>query len=54
MKNEIKVKKKWQNSLTGARQQETLEKIEGKRQKFVFESGSVEERENCFLKTLKQ
>ena len=47
MKNEIKPKKKGQNSLTGARRQKPLRKIEGKRQKFVFESGdsSVEERE---------
>ena len=47
MKNEIKPKKKGQNSLTGARRQKPLRQIEGKRQKFVFESGdsSVEERE---------
>ena len=55
MKKEIKPKKKGQNSLTSARRQKLLWKIEGKRQKFVFESRSVEEREreNSFLKLLK-
>ena len=54
MKNEIKPKKKGQNSLIGARRQKPLRKIEGKKN-FVFESGSVEEREreNSFLKLLK-
>ena len=44
MKNEIKPKKKGQNSLIGARRQKPFRKIEGKKN-FVFESGSVEERE---------
>ena len=54
MKNEIKPKKKGQNSLIGARRQKPLRKIEEKKN-FVFESGSVEEREreNSFLKLLK-
>ena len=53
MKNEIKTKKKVQNSLIGARRQKPLRKIEGKRQNIGW-GGSVKEREpKSFWKVLK-
>ena len=51
MKNEIKLKKKGQNSLTGTRRQNPWRKFEGKRQKITW-AGSVEGREPIsFLKS---
>ena len=54
MKNENKLKKEVQNSLTGARRQMPLRKIEGKRQENWIESGPVEEREKVPLKSFEQ
>ena len=51
MKNEIKLKKKGQNSLTGTRRQNSWRKFEGKRQKITW-AGSIEGREpKSFLKS---
>ena len=45
MKNEKKLKKEGYNSLTSARRQKPLRKIEGKTTKTCSESTPVEERE---------